>query len=429
MVHCVTHQMHQRIGNILDDVLIHLGMLAHHLKVNVLAQLPGDIEHNAVHLLEQIGQRHHPHGHDYILQIRGNLGHLPRRLVEIGKVQARNFQIGILQYHGFRDNQFTDEIHQLIHLIHIDTDECILGPLLLILCQLLGPAGFLGLDNKVTGSHGSLFCLLLLRRLLRLGLYGLYAGFQINLRGMIPAEIESQQKFFRLTLVDIHLLNVIPDADQIPDLSLRALGLEQNLEAILQNGLSAGFIGDDILRRVEQIFRNLLHCVDHLVGMDIGHNRLRGKSDIHLVKAAGIRGHGGYVKLLGLLMHVLRHQGILPHPFFDGLQKSIQLFDNALRISIGCVPVADLIHLFGNEIRHFQHMLHQFKVRHMLGMGLSQIKENVFQLMGNGSDVVEHHDARRTLYGMHGAEYFVDAVLIKAIRILLVQHHFLQLLQ
>ncbi|GFI18342.1 hypothetical protein IMSAGC009_03518 [Lachnospiraceae bacterium] len=82
MVNSISDQMHQRIGNVFDNILIHLRVFPNHFKLDILTKLPGHIEHNTVHLLESIGQRHHTHGHDNILQIRGYLRQLCRSLIK-----------------------------------------------------------------------------------------------------------------------------------------------------------------------------------------------------------------------------------------------------------------------------------------------------------------------------------------------------------
>ncbi|GFI18713.1 hypothetical protein IMSAGC009_03890 [Lachnospiraceae bacterium] len=56
-----------------NDILIHLCVFTNHFKLNIFSKFSGYIKDNTVHLLECIGQRHHTHGHDNILQIRGYL--------------------------------------------------------------------------------------------------------------------------------------------------------------------------------------------------------------------------------------------------------------------------------------------------------------------------------------------------------------------
>ena len=60
-------------------------------------------------------------------------------------------------------------------------------------------------------------------------------------------------------------------------------------------------------------------------------------------------------------------------------------------------------------------------------MWFSQVEKDILQFMWHSRDIVEHHDAGRTLDGMHGTEYLVYALLIKTVRILLLKYCLLEL--
>ena len=164
-----------------NDVLIYLSLLSYHDKVNVLSELPGDVEHDTVHLLEGIGKGHHPHGHDHILQICGHLGKLGRLLLEVIKVEPRHVQIRALEHHGLRDYQLPDQLHELIHLAHVYADKGRLV-ILFILCKGLALSGILGFNYEIARCDLRLFGLRrffdlpLLRRRIRLALDLLHAG-------------------------------------------------------------------------------------------------------------------------------------------------------------------------------------------------------------------------------------------------------------
>ena len=147
MIHRISYKVHQRVGNVLDNIFIHFRVLTDHFQFNILAQLSGHVENNSSHLLEYVGQRHHAHRHDNLLQLSGNLGKLSGSLLEIGKLQSRHFQIRILQNNRFRNYQLTDQIHQRIHLFHIYADDALLFRL--IFGKRLTLAGFLGLNHIV----------------------------------------------------------------------------------------------------------------------------------------------------------------------------------------------------------------------------------------------------------------------------------------
>ena len=147
----------------LDDVLIHFGILTDNFQLDILIQLSGNIEDDSLHLLEDIGKRHHTHGHDNFLQFRSDLGQLSGCLLEIRKFQSRHFQIRVLQYNRLCDNKFTDQIHQSIHLLHIHTDDTLLFRL--VFRQGFSLTGFLGL-NYIIARLRFIFLLILLFRLL-----------------------------------------------------------------------------------------------------------------------------------------------------------------------------------------------------------------------------------------------------------------------
>ena len=74
-------------------------------------------------------------------------------------------------------------------------------------------------------------------------------------------------------------------------------------------------------------------------------------------------------------------------------------------------------------------MFHQLHMRDIIRMRLPQVKKHILQLMRNSRDIVKHHNSGRTLDGMHGPENLIDAVFVKAIRILLFQNRLLKLFQ
>ena len=165
--------------------------------------------------------------------------------------------------------------------------------------------------------------------------------------------------------------------------------------------------------------------------MHIGHLRLREEVDENLVETAGSCGHRGNVEMLRLLMHILRRLSAVGRcpSVLDNIQEFVQIRDDAAGIAVHGIPVANLLHLVGDEILHLQHMLHQLYMRDIVGMGFPQIEKDVLQLVGHSRDIVEHHDARRAFDGVHGPEYLIDAVFIKAVGIFLLQDGLLKLFQ
>ncbi len=233
-----------------DDVLIHLGILTDHIQFNILIKLSGYIEYDSLHLLEYVGKRHHTHRHDDFLQLGSDLGKLSGCLLEIGKFESGNLQIRILQYHCLRDYKFADQIHQRIHLFHIHTDDALL--LGLILRQGFSFTGLLGLDHVITGLR-FIFLLIPIFRLLFIS--------QIDGNRIFPPElckrlaILSLGKFIKVDFLRLGTVN------QLYDFFLGTLRLQEHMETFRKNDISARFIGEDIIRRIQQIFRHFFERV------------------------------------------------------------------------------------------------------------------------------------------------------------------------
>ena len=154
-----------------------------------------------------------------------------------------------MQYHRFGNNQLPDQVHQLIHLLHIYTDKS--GFLLLlgfVSGQFLSFSGFLGFDDEITRSDGFLlrvffyFCRLSRFFLcFRLCLDLLHAGLQINSDFRTEA-VKALLKLSPGTLNDIYLFDIVTFFDEFPKLLLTALCLQQDLKPVLQNLIRTGFI-------------------------------------------------------------------------------------------------------------------------------------------------------------------------------------------
>jgi hypothetical protein len=62
-------------------------------------------------------------------------------------------------------------------------------------------------------------------------------------------------------------------------------------------------------------------------------------------------------------------------------------------------------------------------------MAFPQKIKDIFQFMRYRRYIIKHHDTGGTFNGVHRSEYFIDAVFIKTVFILLIQNDFLKLLQ
>ena len=160
------------------------------------------------------------------MQIRRNLGHLRSCLIKIVQFKPRHLQIRILQYHRFRNDKLSDQIHQHIHLADVYTDKgCLFRLLWFVLCKLFGLSRCFRLDDKVTRRRGlGLLFLLDLSLCLCLCLDLLHTGIQIN-ANFRTNSIKALLKLGRRAFIDIYLFDIIPRLYDGPKFLLGTLGL------------------------------------------------------------------------------------------------------------------------------------------------------------------------------------------------------------
>ena len=82
MVNSVTHQVYQRIGQLVDDAAIEFGFLAVQFKLDFLAEFAGQITCQARIFLEQAADRLHARAHRRALQIADQMIEFIHRFVE-----------------------------------------------------------------------------------------------------------------------------------------------------------------------------------------------------------------------------------------------------------------------------------------------------------------------------------------------------------
>ena len=156
------------------------------------------------------------------MQIRRNLGHLCSSLIKIVQLKPRHLQILILQYHRFRNDKLSDQIHQHIHLADVYTDKgCFFRLPWFVLCQLFGLSRCFRLDDKVTRRRG-LGLLFLLDLSLCLCLNLLHTGIQIN-ANFRTNSIKALLKLGRRAFIDIYLFDIIPRLYDSPKFLLGTL--------------------------------------------------------------------------------------------------------------------------------------------------------------------------------------------------------------
>ena len=72
MIEAVAHDVNERVGERLDDVLVGFGLLPFEHQLNFFAQLAGDIAHHPGEALEDEGDSHHADLHDGVLHLVSN---------------------------------------------------------------------------------------------------------------------------------------------------------------------------------------------------------------------------------------------------------------------------------------------------------------------------------------------------------------------
>ncbi len=120
MVDGVSHHVHQRIRQFLDDVPVELGFFAEQLEFHLFARFPGKVPHQARHFLEKLADGDHAHGHCRSLHVSADAGQL--RKIARETLLAREHQIRIVFHQRLRDHHLSDHVDQKIELsgVHLD---------------------------------------------------------------------------------------------------------------------------------------------------------------------------------------------------------------------------------------------------------------------------------------------------------------------
>ena len=99
----VAHHVGQRILDQLEHLAVELGVGPEHLQLDVLAELGGEIAHDARQLLPGVADRLHARLHDALLQLGGDVGQPLQRRLELGVlVPAYDLQELVAGQHQLR---------------------------------------------------------------------------------------------------------------------------------------------------------------------------------------------------------------------------------------------------------------------------------------------------------------------------------------
>ncbi len=117
----VADHVHEWIGDLLNDVLVELGLLAADDEFDLLAGLAGHVPDEATHLLEGGADGHHAHRHRGFLDVADDLGDLRdvsgQLLVGADNLAQADHRLG--------DDEFTDRVHQRVELRRVHADRVI----------------------------------------------------------------------------------------------------------------------------------------------------------------------------------------------------------------------------------------------------------------------------------------------------------------
>ncbi len=154
VVETVAHEVSQRIDDPLDQALVEFGRLTEGDKLDFLAEFRREIAHEAREAAENVIHRHHADRHHGFLQIARIALEL-RHAVEKPIVQCRIERARRFGEHRLRDDQFADQVDQLIDLFDADANRAAFARcrsrgrtrLLVVAARLRGGGGHNGLGR------------------------------------------------------------------------------------------------------------------------------------------------------------------------------------------------------------------------------------------------------------------------------------------
>ena len=115
--------MRNRIGKLLDDGLVHLGLVAVGDEPNLLAKPARYIADEPRHAREDGPDRLHPDRHHAFLQLPGLGGEFLAALGPLVALPAAAFG-KLLGEHRLRDDKLADHVHEPVDARQVDPDEC-----------------------------------------------------------------------------------------------------------------------------------------------------------------------------------------------------------------------------------------------------------------------------------------------------------------
>ena len=113
MIDGIPDQVNERIVELLDHGLVEFGLLAFRHQLDLLAEIAGEVVHDAPEAPEKRADRHHPDAHRRIAQLK----HQPFDLLGNGPDLLIRACSGDLAQARLRDDQLADAVHQLVETL------------------------------------------------------------------------------------------------------------------------------------------------------------------------------------------------------------------------------------------------------------------------------------------------------------------------
>ncbi len=119
MIDCIAHQVHQWIGQCIDQVLVEISVFADQLQIDLLVEITRQIPNHTGKATENLLHRLHPGLHHRQLQIGGHH-------VEIGYRVGQLFidQVRLQRRQAVTDqHQLADHVHDVVQALGIDSNR------------------------------------------------------------------------------------------------------------------------------------------------------------------------------------------------------------------------------------------------------------------------------------------------------------------
>ena len=120
----VADEVHERVGEVLDDELVELDVAAGHLEVDLLPHLAGDLPDHPRELVEDLLERDHPDLEDALLQLREPPLEGAVRVEQLGGERGvpalRLDPLGDRLQRRLHEHELADDLHEPVELADVD---------------------------------------------------------------------------------------------------------------------------------------------------------------------------------------------------------------------------------------------------------------------------------------------------------------------